>query len=47
LCIKSNAHRIMIYWVTQSYETSPRYYDEAAHQPWTPVHDRMPMGRRR
>ncbi|MBT2304177.1 epoxide hydrolase [Variovorax paradoxus] len=34
---------IMIYWVTQSYGTSARYYYEAAHHPWTPVHDRMPV----
>lgn len=34
---------IMIYWVTQSYGTSARYYYEAAHCPWTPVHDRVPV----
>jgi pimeloyl-ACP methyl ester carboxylesterase len=34
---------IMIYWVTQSYGTSARYYYEAAHNPWTPVHDGMPV----
>jgi pimeloyl-ACP methyl ester carboxylesterase len=34
---------IMIYWVTQSYGTSARYYYEAAHDPWTRVHDRMPV----
>ena len=34
---------IMIYWVTQSYGTSARYYYEAAHDPWTPVHDRLPV----
>ena len=34
---------IMIYWVTQSYGTSARYYYEAANSPWTPVHDRMPV----
>ena len=33
----------MIYWVTQSYGTSARYYYEAAQNPWTPVHDRMPV----
>jgi hypothetical protein len=32
----------MIYWVTQSYGTSARYYYEAAHDPSRPVHDRMP-----
>ena len=34
---------IMIYWVTQSYGTSARYYYEAAHHPWTPAHDRLPV----
>jgi hypothetical protein len=34
---------IMIYWLTQSYGTSARYYYEAAHDPWTPVHDRTPV----
>jgi pimeloyl-ACP methyl ester carboxylesterase len=34
---------IMIYWVTQSFGTSARYYYEAAHCPWTPVHDRFPV----
>jgi len=34
---------IMIYWVTQSFGTSARYYYEAAHRPWTPVHGRMPV----
>jgi pimeloyl-ACP methyl ester carboxylesterase len=34
---------IMIYWVTQSFGTSARYYYEASHHPWTPVHDRMPV----
>jgi pimeloyl-ACP methyl ester carboxylesterase len=34
---------IMIYWVTQTYGTSARYYYEAAHDPWTPAHDRMPV----
>ena len=34
---------IMIYWITQSYGTSARYYYEAAHHPWAPVHDRMPV----
>lgn len=34
---------LMIYWVTQSYGTSARYYYEAAHDPWTPVHGRMPV----
>lgn len=34
---------VMIYWVTQSYGTSARYYYEAAHHPWAPTHDRMPV----
>ena len=33
----------MIYWVTQSYGTSARYYYEAAHNPWKPVHGRLPV----
>lgn len=33
----------MIYWITQSYHTSARYYYEAAHNPWTPAHDRVPV----
>jgi pimeloyl-ACP methyl ester carboxylesterase len=34
---------VMIYWVTESYATSARYYYEAAHDPWRPSHDRMPV----
>lgn len=34
---------VMIYWVTESYHTSARYYWEAAHDPWRPAHDRMPV----
>ncbi|MFL6710267.1 MAG: epoxide hydrolase family protein [Massilia sp.] len=34
---------IMIYWVTQSFGTSARYYYEAAHHPWTPAHSRSPV----
>ncbi|MCW1428320.1 epoxide hydrolase family protein [Novosphingobium sp. JCM 18896] len=34
---------VMLYWVTESYHTSARYYYEAAHNPWTPSHDRMPV----
>lgn len=33
----------MLYWVTESYHTSARYYYEAAHNPWRPSHDRMPV----
>ena len=31
---------IMIYWITQSIGTTMRYYYEAAHDLWAPVHDR-------
>jgi pimeloyl-ACP methyl ester carboxylesterase len=34
---------VMIYWVTNSYHTSARFYYEAAKHPWQPVHDRMPV----
>lgn len=34
---------VMIYWLTQSYGTSDRYYYESAHQPWTPSHNRAPV----
>lgn len=34
---------VSIYWFTQSYGTSARYYYEAVHQPWQPSHDRMPV----
>lgn len=33
----------MIYWITESYGTSARYYYEAAHNPWSPSHDRLPV----
>jgi pimeloyl-ACP methyl ester carboxylesterase len=32
-----------IYWATESFVTSARYYSEAARHPWTPEHDRSPM----
>jgi pimeloyl-ACP methyl ester carboxylesterase len=32
-----------LYWVTQSYGTSARYYYEAAHNLWKASHNRMPM----
>jgi pimeloyl-ACP methyl ester carboxylesterase len=34
---------VMIYWLTQSYGTSARYYYEAAHRPWSPSHLRHPV----
>ena len=33
----------MIYWLTNSFHTSARYYYESAHHPWQPSHDRMPV----
>lgn len=33
---------VMLYWVTQSFVTSVRFYAEANHNPWTPSHDRVP-----
>ena len=32
-----------LYWVTQSFGTSARYYYEALHNPWQPSHDRTPV----
>ncbi len=32
-----------IYWLTESYGTSARYYYEAVHNPWKPSHNRMPI----
>lgn len=32
-----------IYWVTQSFGSSARYYYECLHNPWTPSHDRTPV----
>ena len=34
---------VMIYWVTQTYGTSARFYYEAMHRPWTPSHNRTPV----
>jgi pimeloyl-ACP methyl ester carboxylesterase len=33
----------MIYWVTQSFGTSARYYYEATHHPWQPSHNHSPV----
>lgn len=33
----------MLYWLTNSFVTSVRYYAEAAHNPWRPSHDRTPI----
>ncbi len=32
-----------IYWATQSFGTSARYYYEATHNPWQPAHNRTPV----
>jgi pimeloyl-ACP methyl ester carboxylesterase len=32
-----------LYWATQTYGTSARYYYEAAHNLWKPSHDRQPV----
>jgi pimeloyl-ACP methyl ester carboxylesterase len=32
-----------LYWVTQSFGTSARYYYEALHNPWQPAHNRTPV----
>jgi len=34
---------VMIYWMTQSFGTSARYYYEAIHNPWHPSHDGIPL----
>jgi hypothetical protein len=34
---------VMLYWGTQSFHTSARYYYEGAHLPWRPSHDRWPV----
>lgn len=34
---------VMIYWLTESYGSSARFYYEAAHQPWQPSHNRVPV----
>jgi len=34
---------IMLYWVTECFVTSVRYYYEARQHPWAPVHDRTPV----
>ena len=34
---------VTIYWMTQSYGTSARYYYECLHNPWQPSHDRKPV----
>ena len=33
---------VMIYWVTQTFWSSVRFYAEASRKPWIPSHDRVP-----
>lgn len=34
---------LSIYWFTQTFGTSARYYYECVHNPWQPSHDRQPV----
>ena len=34
---------VTLYWVTESFVTSVRYYYEARHHLWTPSHSRTPI----
>ena len=34
---------LTLYWITESYGTSARYYYEAVHNPWKPSHNRTPI----
>jgi pimeloyl-ACP methyl ester carboxylesterase len=34
---------VMLYWVTETFASSVRYYREAALRPWQPSHDRSPV----
>jgi pimeloyl-ACP methyl ester carboxylesterase len=34
---------VTLYWVTQTFGTSARYYYEAAHNLWQPSHERTPV----
>ena len=34
---------MMIYWITETFGTSARYYYEAAHRLWKPEHNRTPV----
>jgi len=34
---------VMLYWATESYGTSARYYYECTHNPWRPSHARQPV----
>lgn len=34
---------VMLYWVTNSYHTSARYYFEGVHDPWKSSHDGKPV----
>ena len=37
------ATTLTIYWTTQSFGNSARYYYECAHNPWRPAHHRQPL----
>ncbi|MGJ8686360.1 MAG: epoxide hydrolase family protein [Spongiibacteraceae bacterium] len=34
---------VMLYWLTESIGSSTRFYYEAAHNPWQPSHDQLPV----
>ena len=34
---------MMLYWLTESFVTSARFYAEAADMTWQPAHDRQPV----
>ena len=34
---------MMLYWATDAFVTSVRYYYEAAWNPWSPSHERTPV----
>lgn len=34
---------VMLYWLTESYSSSARFYYESAHHQWTPSHNRTPV----
>ncbi|MET0987905.1 MAG: epoxide hydrolase family protein [Steroidobacteraceae bacterium] len=37
--------KVMLYWLTNSFVSAARFYYEAAHHPWTPVHQGLPIVR--
>lgn len=36
-------NNVMLYWLTDSFVNSARFYQESSRQPWHPDHDRMPV----